>query len=315
MSSPDIVCFYHADCLDGWAAALAVYAKFAHDRPVRLVPVKYHDAPTDFEGCDVFIVDFCFDDCYTTRLLTEAASLHLFDHHKGSIGTYSDFRFIADPNVHVIHDETRSGALITWQALFPNQVPTWVDSVSDRDLWQFRYEFTLYVCEGLMANPMELSPFWLSLISEDAQTNSGTYLTLMAEITTTGAAILKYRDNLIQSTIAYTASETIIQGHVIPIINTIRPLGSETVGELAKHFPYAIGWYVERNQYKLSFRADGDSPIDLNALLKPHGGGGHAKASGLVLPIQGRDIYTAIHQTFHPTLLQKLIKTISGVFK
>lgn len=315
MSLPNVVCFYHAECLDGWAAALAVFAKFEHDRSVQLVPVKYHDAPTNYAGCDVYIVDFCFDDCYTTALLTGAASLHLFDHHKGSKEVYSDFQFVAGPNVQVIHDETRSGALITWEALFPGRVPTWIESVSDRDLWQFKYEYTRYVCEGLMSNPMELNAFWLLLISDGAQTNSGDYLPLIAEITTTGATILKYRDTLIQSTITHTATEIVIRGEVIPIINTIRPLSSETLAELSKYFPYVIGWYMEKHQYKLSFRAPSDSTVDLNAILKPYGGGGHAKAAGLVLPVQGRDIYTAIHQTFHPSLLQKFIKTISGVLQ
>jgi oligoribonuclease NrnB/cAMP/cGMP phosphodiesterase (DHH superfamily) len=316
MNTPqEVICFYHAECLDGWAAAMAVHAKHSDTRPVKLVPVKYNDEPTDYADKEVYVVDFSFDDRHLADLIHFSAILHMYDHHEHSRDQFTRAQSLKDlaitGTVDVIHDTTRSGALITWETLFPGAVPSWVRAVSDHDLWQFEYTNTAVITEGLLSNAMCISPFWLALTEEDARSDSDQYRALMREIETTGAAVINYRDTLIDFTIHSTATNVVINRQVIPIINTIRPLGSKTLEKLAFLHPYAIGWYVERDRYKLSFRSHRESPVDLNALLKPLGGGGHPTAAGLVIPINGRDIFTTIDETFHPkTRLQKLLSKL-----
>lgn len=132
MTDQKIVCVYHADCADGFAAAWAVHRRFGagnvdfiagrySKEPELSVPCKYHSTSgpcTDclgtgydqdggpFLGRDVLIVDFSYPRATLEALTREARSVLVLDHHATAQGELAGLPFplhriaAADPLWH-----------------------------------------------------------------------------------------------------------------------------------------------------------------------------------------------------------------------
>ena len=69
----------------------------------------------------------------------------------------------------------------------------------------------------------------------------------------------------------------------MPCVN-ITHLLSETLHELAKGQPFAIGYFDSDGQRIYSLRSDFDG-VDVSKIAKNHGGGGHKHAAGFTTSI------------------------------
>src|SRR4030095_14092167 len=84
--SEEIICFYHANCVDGAASAAVIHKKYPE---ALCVPMSHGDPILDsVEGKKVFIVDFSFDAVTLKKLKNEAKEVCWYDHHKTSIPTH-----------------------------------------------------------------------------------------------------------------------------------------------------------------------------------------------------------------------------------
>src|SRR5574341_894351 len=76
--APDVV-LYHAECLDGFGSAWAIWKRFPS---ARYVPVKHgFPPPPGLAGRHVVIVDFSYERATLQAIAQEAASLLVLDHH------------------------------------------------------------------------------------------------------------------------------------------------------------------------------------------------------------------------------------------
>ncbi len=183
-----IVSFYHADCVDGIAAHLALIHPLALSTPKATVNhrpedvagysfhykksndfyLKYANAVND---ADLYILDFSFPLEVTEAFIQRANKVVMVDHHEytpeyweglnGLLKKYPD-KFV------VIYDQDYSGAVLTWEYLY-NTVPTAIRLVGDRDTFKFHYPNTKDFFAGLMSYkmPNEVTSMLTHLINEE----------------------------------------------------------------------------------------------------------------------------------------------------
>lgn len=294
---PDIV-IYHFPCDDGFGSAMACYAKYGDS--IQYVGAKYGDAPPDVQGKNVLICDFSYREDVLQKMACLAASVVVLDHHKTAeeaLFKYavSDRDLVNINNIQLeldacadteltlplvaLFDMERSGAGITWDFLFPRQSrPLMIDLLEDRDLWRFTDRRTKPFTMFLRANPFDL-PHWYGLMAGMESDH------IRQNYLMQGHAILAYHDNKVRELL-----EQVIWGEIgglsVPIVNANWCFSSDVGHELLQKYPDApfAATYFDRYDGKRQFslRSDNDRVcrMDVSAIAKIYGGGGHRNAAG-----------------------------------
>jgi hypothetical protein len=81
-SQVDLV-IYHGGCTDGFGAAWSAW-KLLGDR-AQYHPARYSEQPPDVTGKNVVVLDFCYDNQTTKRLISQAKNFLVIDHHKSAM--------------------------------------------------------------------------------------------------------------------------------------------------------------------------------------------------------------------------------------
>ena len=101
----DVVVIYHGmNCSDGFGACLAAYLKFGEE--AAYFPMAHGEDPPNVVGKRVYILDFCFSKEIIEKMIKDAESLLVIDHHKTAEKELKD---ISDENK--IFDMKKSGAV------------------------------------------------------------------------------------------------------------------------------------------------------------------------------------------------------------
>jgi len=134
------LCLYHANCADGFAAALAVWMKYKDS--YEYIPVQYGNPAPPVDGRDVLIVDFSYPRKELLQLKEAAKSLLVIDHHKTAEKELAGLDFC-------IFDMNKSGAVLTYQYISPDQeIPKLFLYIQDRDLWKWELPSSREVSAG-----------------------------------------------------------------------------------------------------------------------------------------------------------------------
>lgn len=226
----------------------------------------------DYTGKQVLLVDISFKRPDLLKVAEVAKSVTILDHHKTAIDDLKDL----PPNVHVTFDLKRSGAQISWDTFFPGIVRPWfVDSIGDRDLWTWK-----------LPNTKPLSMYF----SMHNMYNSESYNKMLEmsngeieEMVRVGLLIEKFAQKQIEE-MASGAKLCKFGPHVVYVVQCqFMEYASELGNFLALKpecdFAVVVCYNLFKDGIKLSLRAVKDE-IDLTTIVKPFGGGGHAKASG-----------------------------------
>lgn len=155
---------YHAQCMDGAAAALAAWLRFGDEAEYR--PASYGDpAPMDEEvrGRDVYVLDFSYPRAKLERLshvcnardgeTCERGEVVVLDHHKTAQADLAGLPFCT-------FDMSKSGAVLAWEHFHvrkrePRQtyvLPELFAYVQDRDLWRWELPHSREVSAALTAS-------------------------------------------------------------------------------------------------------------------------------------------------------------------
>lgn len=138
--------FYHALCIDGYAAAATMWRAFP-DATYRAI---HYGEPLPLDGVTkgdtLYFVDFAPPpEEITTLSELQPARIVILDHHASMIDAYAnadcpEFQAVLKgAHVELTLDKTRSGAGLTWEHLYPDTpLPYVLACVQDRDLWQFK---------------------------------------------------------------------------------------------------------------------------------------------------------------------------------
>lgn len=261
--SIDLV-IYHANCTDGFGAAYSAW-KLLGDRATYFA-AKYGEAPPDVKDKCVVVLDFSYDNATTKRLIADAKSFLVIDHHKSAMVELHD--------VSCTHfDMNHSGAMLSWKFFHPGKdAPRMIKHIEDRDLWKWEIPYSKEFAAAFDMVPFDFEEFDKYLDDsavDDAQER--------------GAYILAYSKTVI-SKIAKNAHARKMNGKDVLVVNSPHWM-SEIGNALSTRCDFALIWYYDHStrQVKASLRAHHDD-ADVSEVAKKFGGGGHRKAAGFALP-------------------------------
>ena len=264
---------YHANCWDGFCAAW-IARKALKD--IETFPANYGSKPPDVTGRIVYILDFSYPREEMEKILTTARRTVVLDHHKTAAAAL-DGLHQPETGMDVIFDMTKSGGRQTWQWFTmegytlwtPHQprTPWLVDYTEDRDLWRHTLPCSEEINAALRSYPLEFE-LW------DKFEEMNPIETLAPE----GRAIRRAERQIVETHIK-NAVPHIIGGHKVPVVNAT-VLFSEIAGELSKGQPFGACYFDRQDgKRQWSLRSD-ENGVDVSAIAKMYGGGGHAHAAG-----------------------------------
>lgn len=257
---------YHAQCLDGFAAAWVAFQRFGAANEYRAIqfgePLKY---PVD--GRDVLILDFSFPRAQLLELKERASSLLVLDHHLTAQQDLAGLDF-----AHF--DLTRAGCTLAWDWFFSEQPRPWLlNYVEDKDLWRWKLPGSQEVSAALQSYSRSFTQ-WNKLLAKGLDA-------LVAE----GRPILRYKNRLIE-TAASRVKMIDFEGHRIPVVSSCI-LQSEIGGRLSKEHPFVAIVFDTGDRQVWSLRSHEGTGVDVAAIAKRHGGGGHPNAAGFIKRFDG----------------------------
>ena len=271
-------CFYHSADLDGKCSAAIVRRKYPG---IELIGINYGDkfpwdsiAPRE----PVVMVDFSlqpFEEMLRLRELTDA--LVWIDHHKTAMDDAVAHGWLtmgASDTGHTVHGKRRSGigaCVLAWEYLFPKEpVPRMVNLLGLYDVWDHSDPDTLRLQYGMrLEDTAPSSDIWSDVFIDNAE-----------DVIRNGHTVLKYEE--MQNAIRARAMsfETEIDG--LRCIAANQGLTNsklfDGVFDPEKHDAMlCFSW--RKGKYTVSLYTDKDG-VDVGAVAKARGGGGHVGAAG-----------------------------------
>lgn len=280
----DITCFYHNDCVDGFAAMWAVKKKYPE---ANCYPVDYGKEPPHYPTGLLIIADFTFDDKETMVKLIDTATytLHL-DHHKGARELTEDLQkqYKGKGRYKCVFDERRSGAGITWDKLFKEGRPHFINLVEDRDIWKFRYEETEAFGLGIREQGFNLEAY------DKASTQEG-----LDQFIDNGRKLVAKKQAKVKSQIEDTNKFVVVElpedvweaGELTIPFSRVedRHEASEQTHMAMEMTGFSIVgcWWPHEGRYRFRLSSSNPDGPDVTFIAKHFGGGGHTHASGFHL--------------------------------
>lgn len=272
-----IVVIYHASCADGFCAAWLFWRHFNYiayrdgSRDVEFLPAHYGDDPPNVDGKEVYIVDFSYPRETLERMHQVAKSLIVLDHHKTAESALHGLDYCT-------FDMGKSGGRLSFEYLQPDNVySNWlVDYTEDRDLWLWKLPDSKEINAALRSYPLDFL-VWNGLYDNGREA-------LIQE----GKAILRYQQQTVDDAVL-KARNVWICGYEVPCLNTTT-LISEIAGTLAEGNPFAATWFENQAGHRVYSLRSREGGIDVSEVAKRFGGGGHAKAAGFMIEMDGGEV-------------------------
>ncbi|MDF2435450.1 MAG: uncharacterized protein JWP44_5081 [Mucilaginibacter sp.] len=254
---------YHANCQDGLGAKYAAWKKFGD--AATYIPVQYGKPIPEIDAdAEVYIVDFSYARDVLDELRSRVEKLVVLDHHKTAEEALRGCEY-----AHF--DMTKSGAVLAWEYFHPNaSMPPLLRHIQDRDLWQFKLPGTREITASM------------SMIGDDmvAWDSLGEQYVL-TEAVKNGHAIITYQRHVVENQLANVAVLPFrgLKAGVLNYTNNPSDMGEAIYKSELLGVDFALTYFITADGNPIfSFRSQGD--LDVSALAKEFGGGGHKNAAG-----------------------------------
>jgi hypothetical protein len=261
---------YHGKCPDGFGAALSAWMKFKDT--AEYLPAEHGAYPSPHvTGRDVYILDFSFPRPTLEQMRADAKSLTILDHHKTAQEALHDF-----PGA--VFDMKKSGARLAWEHFHPGApVPLLIQYIEDRDLYNWQFDETERFTAVLDTLPFTFEA-WHSfyLTSEDRDA--------MAQILVDGHTMTLKFNALAQEQVL--GAEPVTVDGLLGLKLNAGGRFTDKLGELmhARSGAFGMLWRIQDGMLRVSFRS-ARGGVDVSALAKKFGGGGHAAAASFRIPL------------------------------
>lgn len=263
-------CFYHNADLDGRCSGAIVKLKFPD---CVMIGINYGDPfPWDLIQRDevVFMVDFCLQPFEDMERLDQLCSLHWIDHHKTSLEGANWHAFEAGG--FQLLEIGRAGCELTWEALFPHQpMPTAVGLLGRYDVWDHTHEGVVEFQYGMRqqeADP-ENTVFWNRIFYGNIE-----------NIIQVGALLLAYEKRQNEIYAKSCSFEVELDGLRCIAANKglTNSLLFDSVWDPERH-DAMLTFVFRKGSWKVSLYSN-KPEVDVSAVCKARGGGGHKGAAG-----------------------------------
>ena len=267
-----IQCFYHADCMDGLAAAYLLRQNLPEIKLEDMIAVKYKEPMPEVKpGATLYIVDFSYSPEELLSACAIAKDVLLFDHHESAVKNLEAY-FAINPvpaNLHLTLDQTRSGVgLVHWSFSGDLPIQGIAKYIEDRDLWRFRYEETRPIFAACMMHGVTFEALeYLEKIGVE-------------QAVAQGKLLIAKENQMIDWHIANSVQWGTFDGTDIPLVNAPRYITSELGGRLAETYPFVALYRDDANMREYSLRSRKDGGADVSLIAARFGGGGHKNAAG-----------------------------------
>lgn len=266
--------FYHHPCPDGMGAALAAYLKFQADAEYIGIPAGGDELPPIPEGIErIYFLDVSRPPSVLNALCEDGYKVTVIDHHKTFIENVDEMYMAGGQPQFVWHfDLSHSGAFLAWEYFHRHApIPPLIYYLEDRDLWKWEMADSKEINAAIGSYPLTLDTYSDLLFGFDAN-----------QFYREGAAILRYKEQLIESIVSDAYKIEILEDDV-PIANAPTMLASDVGHALLEKYPDApyVGVYRDASMDLTywSLRSE-DHRKDVSEVAKLFGGGGHRNAAG-----------------------------------
>lgn len=267
------IVIYHRKCPDGFCAAW-IAKNYLKEENTKFVPMSYGDTLPKVDGKDVYIFDISFPPEVITEMCSKANFVVLRDHHKTAVEQFVGYQ--APENSDILFDIEYSGAKLADRYFVSDELRgglghNWlVDYTEDRDLWKWELANSREICAALSTYPFSFKVWdYLATINPE-------------ELVEMGTGIMAYQTQCVTRAAA-NAFEVKVAGYDVLCVNVAEAtLISDVAGELAKGRPFGLSFaYLSPGVVQWSLRSR-ESELDVSAIAKQFGGGGHKKAAGFI---------------------------------
>lgn len=264
-----IAVLYHGGCPDGFGAAYAAWKKFGDEADY--IPVKYDaPVPTNLEGKDIYMVDFCYSAEVMENLRASARSITVLDHHEG-------VRAVVESMPHHVYDPERSGSTITWRHFHPDTpLPLFLQYVEDADLYKKVPDDERAILTFCYAHPFHFDT-WDDYVMkvEDPEERQ--------KIIERGKAYQEYFDLLVHQ-LAGAAELVEFEGYTCYLSPGERMFITPLAHVLSEmHPPLALIVRTGATNMRVSMRGNGS--VDVSAIARKYGGNGHPNSAAFSIPL------------------------------
>lgn len=268
---------FHANCADGTTAAWIAHRYFGDDAEYR--SVNYGGSIPEVSGKDVYILDFSWKRPEMLKIIESARAVVVLDHHKtaaeelaGDLSVVRANGSLRSPNI--VFNMKKSGGRLAHEFFFPNKTAPWlVDYTEDRDLWIWKQPYSKAVSAAIASYPRDFASWTMFDRMPDPRESKQSH-----PLVVQGEAILRYQQTVVESQCA-NAAEIEMDGHKILSLNAT-VLISEIGQHLARDRQFSATYFVNKDGKKIwSLRSD-DKGLDVSAIARKRGGGGHFHAAG-----------------------------------
>lgn len=227
----------------------------------------------------------------------DCVNIEVYDHHLTFKQVWDAYKE-ADPQMYeawhdnIHYDVEHSGAYLAWKHYFPDkEVPKIILYIEDRDLWAWRQPFSKEINEALFSTaPSYKEPEkWLEIYFDIP--NEAQYFDGLREI---GNILLKSKQSRLEQ---LYRTGTLIEFDNIKVFTCnashidASDLGNYAVSQKNENDEYlydsAFIWRFgyDNMKWNISTRSLQGRDIDVSALCKKYGGGGHKHAAGFEIDI------------------------------
>ena len=288
---------YHADCTDGFTSAW-VCNRWMNEKgiAVDLYPVDYNeesiggliDQLSKYAYKELLVVDFSLslDKLQWLQLHKPHTEVFILDHHKTAFEEYAPGQDIELApqfkhrinGAYVILDNNESGASLCWQYFYGDLpgLPWLIKYVKDYDLWKFEYGNQTKWMSKIFKKAEHTFKDW-EYLYDTLEDEEGAAM-LIAE----GKELQEYQDKRTKQYVEMSTAN-VIAGTPCRLVECPRWDASEAGNAIAAKYGCMAAMFsidLDREKVMYSLRSSESSGIDVSAVAKSFGGGGHKHAAG-----------------------------------
>jgi nanoRNase/pAp phosphatase (c-di-AMP/oligoRNAs hydrolase) len=282
----NLVIYHGPSCLDGIAAAWCMHQWLGDAADYEVGRYQTELDVERYRDKMVYLVDFSFKPAEMARILEVAKMVYVIDHHKSALEALEEFPKKWD-NIDMSYCSLeKSGAMLAWEFVNKQtgwvwEVPTLLKHIQDRDLWQFKLEWTKEITTALFSLELDYKSIHKYMTNPTMYTLINDGILLLKVHAQDCANLIKYSKRTMFFYTAEFDEQNDFVGEdcvVIDIVNCPAKYSSDVGNMIAEVNGLGGSYFDTETHREFSLRSKGD--IDVSEIAKAFGGGGHKNAAG-----------------------------------